>query len=163
MYFITKRTSATGKKFQIIADKMNVISDAQRALSKEIGFKTWRGGYWIFWGGFSAVIFEKEPDLKLWKKVNGSEWMPRLNSKEGKALQAKLDACPKMRPDEINKCIGFSGQPFKTIGFARNSKTHFGFIVKQEWGVKIPKDCKEVTETKYNSIFKINPKKTEKD
>ena len=163
MYFITKKTSVTGKKFQIIADKMNVVQDAQKALAKEMGFKAWRKGYWCFCGGFSSIIFEKAPDEKLWKKVNGNEWMPRLNSKAGKELEAKLDACPKIKGNEINECIGFKdGFPFKTIGFAMRSKTHFGFVVGENWDVKIPKDCKEVTITKYNSIFKIKTQK-EKD
>jgi hypothetical protein len=161
MYFITKRTGPTGKKFQLIADRMDAIFKMQKDLSKEIGFTKWRPGYFCFYGGFSAVVFQTPPDTKLWKKVNGDEWMPRMSSKAGKALQAKLSTCPKITPDEINACIGFDGHPFKTIGFSQNSKTHFGFVTSAKWDIKIPKDCKEVTETKYNSIFKIKKKDIE--
>lgn len=159
MHFITKKTSETGKKFQVISEKADAVLKADKAVAKEIGFEQWRGGYWLVWGGFSSLIFKEKPDEKVFKKVNGNEWMPRLNTKAGKEIQAKLDATPRVTIDELNQCIGFDGAPFKTIGFAQNNKDYFGFIVDEKWEVKIPKDCEEVTVSKYNEIFKSVGKK----
>ncbi len=154
MHFITKTNSETGKKFQVISKKAEEALKSEKALSKELGFKQWRGGYWMAFGGFSSVIFDNPPDKKLWKSVNGNEWMPRLTSKEGKAIAAKLAATPRVGVDELNKCIGFNGAPFKRIGFAQGNKQYFGFKIDENWKVKIPKDCEEVTTTKYNQLFK---------
>lgn len=154
MHFITKKTSETGKKFQVISDKTNVIHKADKAIADEIGFEQWRGGFWLVYGGFSSIIFNEKPDEKIWKKVNGNEWMPRKSTKAGRLIHYKLSSTPRVTIDELNQCIGFNGAPFKTIGFAQNNKEYFGFIVKEEWNVKIPKDCEEVTTSKYNELFK---------
>lgn len=159
MHFITKKTSETGKKFQKIAEKASEVTKANRAVAKEIGFDEWRRGYWLVFGGFSSIIFKDKPDEKVWKKNNGNEWLPRMNTKAGKEIQAKLDATPKVSIDELNQCIGFDGAPFKTIGYAQNNKDYFGFIVDEKWKVKIPKDCKEVTVSNYNELFKSVGKK----
>lgn len=154
MYFITKKTSETGKNFQKIAEKMDVIFNANKKLSEEIGFEQWRGGYWSAFGGFSSLIFKEKPDEKVFKKVNGNEWLPKLSNKLGKEIQARLDASPKISIEELNQCIGFNGAPFKTIGFARNNKEYFGFVVQEEWKVEIPQDCEEVTVSSYNKLFR---------
>lgn len=156
MYFITKKTSATGKKFKAIDLRMDEISKQNKKIAKEIGFDSWRKGYWTAFGGFSSLIFKKEPDMKIYKRNNGSEWMPRLNCKEGKEIQDKLNSGNTVERNELNMCIGFDGAPFSTIGFARNNKTYYGFSIDEKWKIKVPKDCKEITVTKYNSLFKIS-------
>jgi len=153
MYFITKKTSETGKKFQVISEKSDEVFKADKALAKEIGFHQWRPGYWLVYGGFSSLIFKNTPDEKVFKKVNGNEWMPKKNTKVGKEIQAKLDATPRVTIDELNQCIGFNGSPFKTIGFAQNNKEYFGFIISEKWDVKIPSDCEEVTCSIYRELF----------
>ncbi len=81
--------------------------------------------------------------------------MPKLNSKVGKEIKKRFKEMPVISIDELNQCIGFNGAPFKTIGFAQKNKEYFGFIIDKDWKIKVPKDCEEVTETKYNSLFKI--------
>ena len=141
MYFITEKKSKTGKKFKIICDKKDEVFKKQRQVANDLGFYQWRHGYWNVWGGFSCLMFKQQPDNKVYKKQEDG-WMPKLNIKEGKEIQAKLDACPEVGIDELNQCIGFDGAPFQTIGFAWNNKKYFGFAVDEEWDVKIPNDCK---------------------
>jgi hypothetical protein len=141
MFFITKKTSKTGKRFKSIDERMIAISKQNKKTAKEIGFDSWRKGYWTAYGGFSSLIFKKEPDTKVYKRNNGSEWMPRLNIKAGKDIQKKLDAAAEISRDELNMCIGFGGAPFSTIGFARDNKTYYGFSVDEKWKIKVPKDC----------------------
>ena len=162
MHFITKKKSETGKKFQKIAEVAIASLKAEKALAKEFGFESWRGAYWHVYGGFSALIFKVNPNERIYRKVNGNEWMPRMTTKEGKAIQAKLDSTPRVSINELNQCIGFDGAPFKTIGFAQNNDNFFGFIVDEKWKVKIPKDCEEVTTSRYNELFKTVGKKNTK-
>lgn len=156
MYFITKRTSETGLKFQEIDDKRKRIHEQEVAISKEIGFKEWRGGYWKVFGGFSSLIFEEKPDENIYKSVNGNEWMPKKNCKEGKEIQAKLNSSETVEKHELNMCIGFNGAPLKTIGFAFNHSEFFGFVVDPKWEHESPKDCEEVTYSKYKELFGIS-------
>lgn len=153
MYFITKKDSETGKKFQEIVQKANAIREEQIKLANEYGFHEWSYGYGCAFGGFSSLVFEKEPDKTLYRKERYGGWLPRGNTKAGKAINEKLDACPRITWYELNSCIGFESV-FHCIGFAWNNKEYFGFSAKEDWGVKPPLDCEEVTTTKYNSLFK---------
>lgn len=152
MYFITEKKSETGKKFKIVLDKKDDVYKKQKQIANEIGFHQWRHGYWTVFGGFSCLMFKENQNDKIWKKQEDG-WMPKLNTKEGKEIQAKLDACPKVGIEELNKCVGFDGAPFNTIGFDWSNKKYFGFTVNEKWKVKIPKDCREVTTTEYRKLF----------
>lgn len=46
--------------------------------------------YWNDQGQIAAFEFEQKPDLSAWKEVGGN-YMPRLNTKAGKAIQAMID------------------------------------------------------------------------
>ena len=156
IYCKTLKTSETGLKFQEIEKREKECLNAVIALGDELGFKSWRPGYWSAYGGVSACIFPDgvTPDPKVWKKVNGDEYMPRLNCKEGKELHKKFEALPRVGHEELNMCIGFDAQgPFYCIGFAPNNDTYYGFIVGANWGCKIPDDCTEVTYTEYQTLF----------
>jgi hypothetical protein len=153
-YFITEKTTETGKKFQLISEKADLIFEKSKELANEIGFEKWRSGYWDAYGGFSSLLFKEKPNEKVFKKVNGkNEWLPKKNIKEGREIQAKLDSIPTVSKDELNECIGFDGAPFKTIGFAPNNNEYFGFTVDVKWNLKIPNDCQEVTASKYMELF----------
>lgn len=157
MYFITEKTSETGQKFAVIAEKLKAVFKAQKEIANKYGFNKWRSGHWVVAGGFSSVIFndESKVDRAIWKQDKFGEWMPKLNSVTGKEIAAAFKECPTVDSEDLNMCIGFNGAPFQTIGYSANSETHFGFIANREWKVKIPKDCKDVTETEYNKMFKI--------
>lgn len=156
MYFITKKTSETGKKFQKISEQRKVAFNAQKELANKYGFNTWRSAYWVVFGGMSSCFnFKETPNPKIWGKGSqNGEYYPKKNSKEGKAIWQEIQDLPNVGIDELNMCIGFDGAPFKTIGYAENNKEYFGFIVDEKWKVKIPKDCEEVTTSKYNGLFK---------
>ena len=46
MYFITKKESETGKKFQKIKDKFKVCLEDQEALAEKYGFTSFRRVRW---------------------------------------------------------------------------------------------------------------------
>ena len=159
IYFITERGSETGLKFKRIEEKAERIRLQGIALSKEIGFEQWRGGFWTVFGGFSALIFNEVPDPKVYKRVNGNEWMPKKNCKEGRAILERLNSSETIEKHELNMCIGFDGAPFSTIGFAMSNPDYFGFILSPKWNCTPPIDCEEVTYSRYQQLFNSEPKK----
>jgi hypothetical protein len=154
MYFITKRMSETGKKFQVIEEKVDRIHKQQIALSFELGFEQWRGhGLYVF-GGFSSLVFTEQPDLKIYKLVlHPNEYMPKRNSKKGKEVDEKLNAGEVVHRKELNDCVGLNSSFTKCIGYALNNSEYFGFKVKEEWDFTPPADCEEVTSMRYNELF----------
>lgn len=157
MYFITKKESETGKKFQKIAEKLEVCFENQKALAEKYGFTSWRGEYWVAAGGISSVIFPKGTtvDTKVWKEVRNGEYMPRLNIKQGKSIQADFDQAVTINKKELNACIGWKEGFSEHIGFSKANNEYFGFIIEEDWtDVPIPADCTEITTSKYRELFK---------
>ena len=157
MYFITEKNSETGKNFQKIADKLDVCFENQKALAEKYGFTSWRGAYWVVAGGISSVMFPKGTtiDIKVWKEVKKGEYMPRLNTKQGKAIQADLEQTITISKAELNACIGWDEGFSKHIGFCKANNEYFGFTIDDDWtDIIIPNDCTEITATKYRELFK---------
>lgn len=158
MYFITEKNSKTGKKFQKIADKLDVCFENQKALAKKYAFTSWRGDRWVVAGGISSVIFPKGAtiDTKVWKQIKGKdEHMPRLNIKQGKAIQADFDQAITVTKAELNACIDWDEGFSKSIGFDGDNDKYFGFTIDDDWtDIIIPNDCTEITATKYRELFK---------
>ena len=154
MYFITKRTSETGNKFQKIEEKIDRIHKEQIALADELGFEQWRGhGLYVF-GGFSSLVFTEKPDMKIYKLVlHPNEYMPKRNSKKGKEIDAKLNAGEVVTRKDLNDCVGLNSSFSKCIGLDIHNSEHFGFQVKEEWDFTPPADCEEVTSARYHEIF----------
>jgi hypothetical protein len=158
MYFITKKESETGKKFQKIKDKFKVCLEDQKALADKYGFISWRRASWEVVGGISSVTFHKcaTVDAKLWKLVKGkTEYSPRLNTKEGKVLQAEFKQATVITKAELNACIGWNESFLKSIGLDWNNDEYFCFFIEEDWtDVPIPADCTEITTSKYKELFK---------
>jgi hypothetical protein len=156
MYLITPHSSETGKRFEALIAKMKACHEAQRELAKQLGFDQWRGGNWTVDSGISSCIFKEAPDPKIWRNVNGykNEWMPRGNTKAGKELRKLFDALPVIHRVEVNECIGWHEGPFRMIGFDASSHPQFiGIKADEDWNIPIPKDCQEITTSRYNKIF----------
>lgn len=158
MYFITEKNSETGKNFQKIADKLDVCFENQKALAEKYSFTSWRGDRWVVAGGISSVIFPKGAtiDTKVWKQIKGKdEYMPRLNIKQGKAIQAEFDQATVITKGELNACIGWGESFINCIGLDWNNDEYFGFTIEDDWtDIIIPNDCTEITATKYRELFK---------
>lgn len=154
MYFKTKKTSETGSNFTAMCEKKDESFKAAKALAKEVGMQSWRGGYWMAFGGMSSCIFKEKPDSKIWGKsqVEG-EYYPKRNSKAGKAMYKRIEDLPTVSKGDLNACIGFKEPYFKTIGFSSSNDSYFGFEVGDDWNVKIPNDCVEITKTEYDKLF----------
>lgn len=155
MFYITKKSSETGKKFAQVIEKKAKAFEDQKALSEKYGFKQWRGGYWCAFGGMSSCLdFKETPDKKIWGKgAEKGEFYPKKNSKVAKAVWQEFQDVTKVSKGELNACVGRKDQ-FQAIGFASRNDEFFGFETSKKWGLKVPTDCVEVTETKYDELFR---------
>ena len=157
MYFITKKESDTGKKFQKIMDKLDICLENQKALAEKYGFTSWKRNPWEAAGGIFSVIFPQGTtiDSKLWKLVKGkNEYKPRLNNKEGKAVQAEFDQATIITKAELNACIGWKENFLRNFGLDWNNDEYFCFYIEEDWtDVPIPADCTEITTTTYRELF----------
>lgn len=155
MKYITLKTSETGKKFIDCFEEMKEAAKQARELAISLGAEKWRGYPGVASGGISSLIFDTVPDKKIWKNVYGSsnEWMPNLNTKEGKRIYSLIQNLPLVSRHKLNQCIGFDGQFTKNIGYEVGRGKYVGFIVDEEWDVQVPDDCEEVTTTRYNVLL----------
>jgi len=156
MKYITLKTSETGKKFMACYEKMIEASIQAKELAISLGAKEWRPlPSMIAIGGISSLIFDNVPDRKIWKNVYGTsnEWMPKLNTKEGRLIHSLIESLPNVPRREIGRCIGFDSCPYKGVGFEIGEGAYIGFSVMEEWNVQVPDDCEEVTTTRYNVLL----------
>lgn len=158
MNFITHRDSKTGKALSEIIEKGHECNKAAIELSEELGAIQFRPGYWCAYGGITSLVFEegKYPDPKHWKQTfEKNEFMPKKNTKEGKALSKKINELPAVVWRELNAGIGWN-ERFSCIGLNYNV-SYIGIKIEEAWiekkGLVMPEDCKEVTVTEYKTIF----------
>lgn len=155
MYYITKKESKTGLKFQELIAERDKCTEAAVILSKKYGFEEWRQGYWKAFGGISSCIFKEQPDKKIWGKgAAPGEYMPKRNSKIGKQINQEFDELPTVSLFQLNKCIGWESSGFQSIGFSFGNDEYFGFSVSEKRNLTVPEDCEEVTTSRYRELFK---------
>ena len=149
IYYKTSRESDTGKKLAKIESQKNDAIGALKALLKKYPYiKEFQQGYWLVWGGVSAIRFKDDyvVDKKLWKKADGSVgYMPR----KGNPINKEIDDLPRVHISDLNLCVGFEENMVKTIGVGFWENT-IGVCIGCDWGIKMPDDCKEVTYTQYH-------------
>lgn len=154
IYYKTPKDSETGEKFQEIAERADLCQESVKLLLNELGASSqYYPDRWSVYGGIEYVIFDKEPDMTVWKsesKIGINVYSPRLKSKAGKDLESEIGLLPKVSRYELNQCIGFDSH-FHCIGFTYNDDL-FGFSVSSNWKCKIPTDCEEITYSEYQSI-----------
>lgn len=158
MKYITKRSSETGKKFEELEKRKNEVWGKIKQLGEELGFQNFCSSS-LFSLNIAAVKFDHQPDLKTFKKSSISRenmYEPRLSTKAGKEIAKKFKDCGSISQREINACIGYKNL-FRTIGYDFSNKEFIGFEVKENWKVKVPEDCTEVTVTDYNNLFNKKP------
>ncbi len=112
-YYKTDYNSETGKKFQILFDKM------EEGKRKRVEFRdNYKATDYLSrqepWGiGYSLVglKFEVEPHHKQFRKTYGEGyeyWVPNKRTKLGKKVQEEMDSTKNSIPyKEVNACIGW--------------------------------------------------------
>lgn len=161
MFYITEKTSETGKKLAIVKEKSDVCFEAAKALSDKYGFNKWRSFYGVAFGGITGCIdFNEQPDPKIWRKIDRNEYYPRKNVKKGKEIHNEFKNLPYVTEEDLHKAINWDGYRTYRIGFDPNNEHYFGIEVGDDWPITLPRDCKEVTVTEYRKLFPLVKLKT---
>lgn len=153
-YYKTNRDSETGLKLKAILDKADKFNKHVEKLRKKYGFtETWHSTF--FYKDLSAVTFEKEPDMTIWKRmkdVHSNSYYPRTKCKD-KSVLADFKELSKLsiRRDELDEIVG-NNDVFCQAGFNFNASGIYIFIVENDWGCDIPKDCQEISNIEYEQL-----------
>lgn len=156
-YYKTSKKSETGLKIKAIFDRADEFDKQVDRLREKYGFKgVWKNEFYI--SSLSAVNFDEEPDMKIWKKVKGTDgYYPRVKCKD-KELQKDFEDLnsTRVRRDEIDKAIGGSGFPHNA-GFYPSSHDIYMFMIRDEYKYNIPEDCQEITNIEFSELRKEKP------
>lgn len=161
MKFKVDKQSKTGQKIQSMLDEMrearaetvNFLND----LSEEIGFDIQQHyGISRRVGGVSAIMVPKDHPLrdgKAWKPFHHDHnaICPRLNTREGKAMQDRWDQLKSVSWTELNKIVGLN-DPWKTIGFREGSERYFLLAMPDNWKYEPVEDVIPIKESEYYLI-----------
>ncbi|MEN5132676.1 hypothetical protein [Elizabethkingia anophelis] len=154
LYYATLKTSETGKAFQKLVDEAARIRKEIGIYLDEIGAYDYACDACSNFGtGIIEVGFEKEPDLKIWKKSKYYEgfYTPRLSSKEGKKIKEKFNEFDIITEDDLNRIVGMRSI-IRTVGYNTDKGAFCGFATDSEWGHQMPIDCTEITGTDYENL-----------
>ncbi len=159
MRFIFKKDSGTGKDFQAMIDKCTEYNKKAYDLAIELGGKAFRPGWGAIAGGISSIVFKPEnhPDPKLWKKSGAGrhEFMPKKNSRAGKAIAKQIEDLPEVSIQDLNNLLGFTKiNPFSHPGYNLNNDEYFGFHFNDDWEFIPNEDMIEITVAEWNEKFK---------
>lgn len=165
IYYKVDKNSEFGEKLNSVLEKRHKCFDAAKKLCEKYRFHQYRGAYWCYFGGISACIqFDETPDPKLWKKVRYNEYMPKKNSKEGKAIQQEIEALPIIHRMDINKLFGLD--IFSGIGLIFSHPQFIGLefgTEKEHTPTNISNDLIEITHSEYNSLNTSKKRKRNSD
>ena len=158
MYYITRKNSETGKKMQELLDKASAIRKEISDYLKLVGAnpKSWVSSDKYFFNTVvRAVLFESEPDMKIWKVFKNfpNSYQPRITTYEGKKIQSKFQSIGVIDRVDLNEVVGFE-QVFQHVGFDLGSKDYFCFMLREDWRHTMPEDCEEITYKLYLELFK---------
>lgn len=101
-------------QLEAVLNRAKSAEKTTNAFTDEFGVAKYRPWYQSIGGGITSMIFENEPDLKVWKSsgFGKNEYMPRCNNKAGKEIQKRIDAFQKVTWDDLNEVISKKSSPF---------------------------------------------------
>lgn len=106
-------------------------------LAKEFGAHTIYT--WAHDGSFAGFFFEEDPDPKVYRKSKDM-WVPKMNSKVGKAIHARMASLPTLR--NINSILEDYGLEHGVPRYVEDGQpcyaTVSGFYDDHIWFVKVP-------------------------
>lgn len=148
-YFKIKRDTLIGKELTKTLSIIPKIQEEAGKLCDEYKFKEYRRGHWTYAGGFTAFCSPLgEVDLELFKQDNCGNFTPRLNTRKGKELQAKMDSVPSITTMDINKLFGL--RAYEGMGIAFKDKEWIGISVEDN--AIIPPYAIEITKIEWMNL-----------
>lgn len=160
IYYKIKKDSPIGEKFSELLKRSDFCFDATLKFLEKYGFDAFRQGYDTYEGGITSCCNPIKPvDTKVWKPSGHGkdEYMPKLNTKIGKAIMEEINNLPTVGKNELNDIVGFKGNKLNTqsIGFYQSPQEYYGIIINDSWDIDMPIDCEEITVSEFINLFII--------
>ena len=157
LYYKTRKDCETGIKFSAVQKRADECKKIAFDFCEKHGFKTYRPGRESFEGGISSFADPTgNVDSKVWKRstYGSNEYYPSERTKVGKQILQETRALPYVDIDELNNIVGYASGGWKSshIGYCFSDSEYILFSVLEEWNVKVPSDCIEITGTEYKRI-----------
>lgn len=153
-YYKTNKDTETGLNIQALLDRADVFDKQVEILREKYGFtRVWASSF--YFRNLSAVEFEGEPDMSIWKKVRDIDggYYPRSRSKNKEVLNDFTELKNlEIKRDELDDIIG-NKRVFAHAGFKDTIPDIYIFIVGSDWGCKIPEDCEEISNIEYEKLL----------
>lgn len=159
MYYKTPINSETGKKFQALMVKRNVVNETINSFLIKIGATNYYYSERMVAGELEAV--DTVTNAEGWRLIKSGnlrgKWKPDGKSKAGRVLEEEIRMLPSIKRKELDACVGFNSI-FNHIGFlVEPIGDHFYFSVvsnKYEHDYTAPDDCIEIVESEYRHAEK---------
>lgn len=163
MRYITTNQTETGKKFKELLElayehRKTIYEFVENCPDLKNIHEIFFADFYLV-GGIIGFSFKTEPDKKLWRRH--SKWKKIFilrKNKQTKLLQDQIDNLPTISRDELNKIIGFSRWDPESRGcnagfIHKDDFSTIGFMIKDDWKIKMTDDCTEITVAEWNKIF----------
>lgn len=157
-YYKVSVNSETGLKLKHILDRADKFDEKLIELSKKYGFTEARKSN-LFFKQVAGVIFDKEPDMKSWKKVRGVNKCYDLRAKcKDKELEKDFKELYEMNilRSELDRAVGNTSSPCYKFGFDFSIPGVYILIADDSFGYEAPEDCEEITNIEYLKLEKNN-------
>ncbi len=151
MYFKTKKTTETGKKFVAFQEELDRAHIAIKEVLGEFNAYQYTTIPFMLDTGISSVLFDETPDFKYWK-ICDKGYYPKKNTKKGREMAAKLSNTPLVSEDMLNACIGYKADGSYHIGYhERDDNYYFHHNMLEGW--ECPEDCEEIIYSEYKKAI----------
>lgn len=149
-YYKIKTDSATGEKINALLKRVELFNAEVEVLREKYGFgSTWCSDF--YFKNIAAVQFDTPPDPEIWKKVRDAfrGYYPKCN-KAARSVMAdfeKLSAF-EIKMSDLNHTINNHTVLYRA-GFLFNKEGHHIVTIDDQWGVKLPADCIEISNLEF--------------
>lgn len=152
-YFKIKTENGIGKDLYALLSKANKFKKMAFDLAEELGFKKIAWSTHAYIGGIGLLTDPIDiVNFKNYKKVKGG-YLPRLSTKGGKLIQAKIDVLPIISRGMISRILGLDPWSSLYINWGNN-----GFIlVSSDQNLSKDVELEEITRTQFDEL-NINQK-----
>lgn len=157
LFYKIPADSELGKKCEALSNKLVATHEALSEFVRKYGFKGWQNGILSAKGSIVACIADESysPDMTVWKIVEkeSRKYMPRLNTKAGKAIRKEINMLPQVKSSEINELVGYNSVSVEHIGFSFQKEGFYGITLFDSWDITMPKDAIPIFPIEYKNLF----------
>ncbi len=161
MHFKTLKTSETGKKLQHLEDRLTNAMALSKYMIMQLKADGWKNASLCYSGGISEIEY-KDPKAvpNYMKELSTGNYMPNMESVEGRKVQSLIDELPTVTIREMNTAVGIDGKSLISAAFYFSNKKYYLWTIYAKAvdtkmaEVHLPKDCDLIKKEEYSKLMK---------